>query len=168
MGQRDPNRSTAAISASDSTGNATGSSRNEAIATGVSAEAEREKSGGSSAVAASDVRHALSVEHREEGVEAFRQERVREDRVRHGGVCELAQHGDLDHGHDLAALTTEDRAAQDLPAVRVDDGLHEAAGLAGLEGPDDVAHREFRHPNRASLCPGLTLGHAGAAKLRID
>ena len=36
----------------------------------------------------------LGVEHREEGVEAFRQERVSEDRVRHGGVGELAQHGD--------------------------------------------------------------------------
>jgi hypothetical protein len=38
---------------------------------------------------------ALGVEHREEGVEAFGQERVGEDRVRHGGVGELAQHGDL-------------------------------------------------------------------------
>src|SRR5271170_4483895 len=77
----------------------------------------------------------LSVEHRKQGVEAFRQQRVSEDRIRHGGVSELAQHGDLDHGHDLAAFTAEDRAAQDLPAVRVDDGLHEAACLPGLDGP---------------------------------
>ncbi len=110
----------------------------------------------------------LGVEHREEGVEAFRQEGVREDRVRHGGVSELAQHGDLDHGHDLAAFTAEDRAAQDLPAVRVDDGLYEAARLPGLDGPDDGAHRELRHPDRASLRPGLALGHADAAKLRVD
>jgi uncharacterized protein (DUF1697 family) len=33
---------------------------------------------------------ALCVEHREEGVEAFCQERAGEDRVRHGGVSELA------------------------------------------------------------------------------
>jgi NAD(P)-dependent dehydrogenase (short-subunit alcohol dehydrogenase family) len=36
---------------------------------------------------------------------------MREDRVRHGGVSELAQHGDLDHGHDLAAFTAEDRVS---------------------------------------------------------
>src|SRR5207237_10467741 len=34
-----------------------------------------------------------AVEHREEGVETFGQERVREDCVRNGGVSELAQHG---------------------------------------------------------------------------
>ncbi|HEX6933398.1 MAG TPA: hypothetical protein VF162_14730 [Streptosporangiaceae bacterium] len=91
-----------------------------------------------------------------------------EDRVRHGGVGQLAEHGDLDHGHDLAAFAAEDRAAQDLPVIYVDDGLHEAARLPGLDGPDDGAHRELHHPDRASFCPGLTLGHAGAAKLRVD
>ena len=47
---------------------------------------------------------ALGVEHRKEGIEAFGQQRVREYRVRHGGVSESAQHGHLDHGHDLAAF----------------------------------------------------------------
>ncbi|HEY1702323.1 MAG TPA: hypothetical protein VGG75_21665, partial [Trebonia sp.] len=91
-----------------------------------------------------------------------------EDRVGHGGVGEPAQHGDLDRGHDLAPLGTENRGAQDLPAVRVDDGLHEAAGLPGLDGPDDGAHREPRHPDRVSSRPGFALGQADAAELRVD
>src|ERR1700751_2524215 len=79
----------------------------------------------------------LRVRHREQGVESFRHERVREDSVRHVGVSEVAEHGDLDHGHDLAPFTAQDRAAQDLPAIRVEDGLHEAARLPGLDGPDN-------------------------------
>src|SRR5882757_1960258 len=112
--------------------------------------------------------YRLAVEHREEAVEAFGQEWVREDRVCHGGIGELAEHGDLDHGHDLAAFAAEDRAAQDLPAVRVDDGLHEAARLPGLEGPDDGAHRTHRPPDRASSRPGIALGQAQRAELGVD
>src|ERR1700734_3615895 len=103
----------------------------------------------------------LSVEHREERVEALRQQRVGEDRVGHRGIRELAEHGDLDDAHDLAAFDAEDGAAQDLPAAGVDDGLHEAARLPRLDGPDDPAHRQLPHPDLASLRSCRALGQAG-------
>src|ERR1700722_9554884 len=59
-------------------------------------------------------------------------------------------------------------AQPSLPGIRVDDGLHEAARLPGLDGSDNSAHRELRHPDLASLRPGLALGHAGAAELWVD
>jgi len=54
------------------------------------------------------VHRGSGVDSRKEGVEAFGQQWVREDRVGHRGVSELAQHGDLDDSHDLAAFTAED------------------------------------------------------------
>ncbi|NYE14854.1 hypothetical protein [Actinomadura citrea] len=110
----------------------------------------------------------LGVEHREESVEAFRQKRVHKDCVRHCRGGELAQHGDLDHGHHLAAFAAKDFAAQNTPAIRVDDGLLKLrvspvsiARMTALIG--SFTTRIARPSALASRS-----GHAGAAKLRVD
>src|SRR5262249_21765156 len=70
--------------------------------------------------------------------------------------------------HYLATLDTQDGATQDLLCIGIDDGLHEAARLAGLQGTDHEIHRQFRHTDVAPLFSGLVFAHANPSKLGID
>ena len=50
----------------------------------------------------------------------------------------------------------------------VDDGLHEAARLARLQGADHGIHGQFRHTDIASLFSGLIFAQANTPELGID
>src|SRR6266540_6805939 len=82
----------------------------------------------------------LSVDGVEERVERFGECGMGEDAIAERSVRELAQHGDLEHGHDFAAFEAQDGAAQDLAGLGVEDGLHEAAHLGHLAGAGRVLH----------------------------
>ena len=62
----------------------------------------------------------------------------------------------------------EQRGAEDLLALGVDDDLHEALGLAALVGAADVLHRHLRDQRLDALAPDVLLGHAGAAEGWVD
>ena len=74
-----------------------------------------------------------------------------EDGVAEGRVWQVAQHGYLDHRHDLTPFYTEHRAAQDPARPGVDDGFHETARLAHLYGPRNVRHRDLCHEHVEAL-----------------
>jgi hypothetical protein len=50
----------------------------------------------------------------------------------------------------------------------VNDGLHEAARLARLQGTDHGIHGQFRYVDVASLFSGIIFTQANTAKLGID
>ena len=84
------------------------------------------------------------------------------------GVLEVAHHGDLDHGHDLATVGSQDCGTEDEVVVRVDEGLDEASGLVGLDGAGDRGHGKTRYANFAALLGGLAFAQADTAELGID
>src|SRR5450755_623007 len=83
-------------------------------------------------------------------------------------VWKLAEHGDLQHGHDLAAFDAQNRGPQDLLRVDVDDNLHQATRLVDLQGAGDVIHRHLGDFDVFILLARLRFCEAHTPKLRID
>src|ERR687886_1973699 len=112
-------------------------------------------------------RDALLFDGSEQVVEGFRQRRMGEDGILEDRVGHLAHHGYLDHGGYLATLYPENRAAKDLVAVGVHDGLHHTPRLVHLQRPGHVAHRHLGHVDVAALLASLLLAQASATELRV-
>jgi hypothetical protein len=81
---------------------------------------------------------------------------------------QLAHHRHLDDGRYLSTFHTQHGAAQNMVCLGVDDGLHEAARLARLQGADHGIHGQFRHTDIASLFSGLIFAQANTPELGID
>src|SRR5829696_4208569 len=87
--------------------------------------------------------------------------------VAEGRVGQVAQHGYLDHRHDLAPFYPEHRAAQDLAGLGGDHSLHEAARLTRLYSPRNVGHWELGYEHVAALVPCLLLAEPDPAQLGV-
>src|SRR6266496_6549873 len=85
-----------------------------------------------------------------------------QDRVR-----QATHHGNLKHRHQLTAFNAEDSAAQYLFRFDVNHGFHEAASLAHLNGPRDVAHWQLRHSKIDALIPSFCFSDPDSPELRI-
>ena len=70
--------------------------------------------------------------------------------------------------HDFVAAGAEDRRAENLLRLGVDDDLDEPVGLALLDGALDVLHRALADERRSAGRAHFGFGHAGAAERRID
>src|SRR5579863_3085260 len=62
--------------------------------------------------------------------------------------------------HGLVAADAENRGAQYLLALGIDQYFHEALGLAFFAGPRDLSHRHFAHQDFRPGTLGLSLAHA--------
>src|SRR5205085_7595719 len=71
-------------------------------------------------------------------------------------------------GERLVTASPEDRGAEDLPRLGIDDDLHEALCLAFLDRAPDAAHRPLRAEQGAAAGARLAVGHADTAERRID
>ena len=69
---------------------------------------------------------------------------------------------------DLVAVDSQDRRAENLLALGVDDDLHEALRLALLDRSPDLRHRAFADEDLLAGRLRRGLGHADAAERRID
>ena len=84
------------------------------------------------------------------------------------GVRHLGRHDVEDRVHHLVAADAEDRRAQDLLGLGVDDDLHEALGLALLHRAADPRHRPLAHQRLAARLADLATVMPGPAQRRID
>src|SRR5262245_27881375 len=80
----------------------------------------------------------------------------------------MAHHGDLDLRHDLAALDAQDRGAEDLVRVGVDDRLQKTARLVHFQGAGDMRGGHFRYAYVSTLLAGLFLAKSDATELWVD
>src|SRR5262245_30020741 len=88
--------------------------------------------------------------------------RARDDRVGGAGVHQVEQ-----GVHHLVALDAEQSGAEDLLRARVHQDLHEALGLAALEGAAHVLHEVPADEDLAAGGAGLSLVHPAAPERRI-
>src|SRR5258708_40083982 len=100
-----------------------------------------------------------------EVVERFGQRRMSENAFPQGSESQTAHHRHFQHGHDFAALNPQNGGPEDLTALSVHDGLHEAAAFINFERAGDILHGHFadeyffvllgRLPFRYAYAPSL-------------
>src|SRR5262249_24670520 len=72
------------------------------------------------------------------------------------------------HMNELCALAGQDRGAQYSVCLDIGDNLDETSRLADLVSLPIIGHIKSRDLDICTRSPSLFLGHADAAKLRID
>src|SRR5262245_11855641 len=88
-------------------------------------------------------------------------------RALHHGAGRLRIHGTEDAVDALVTRQPQERGAEDLLAVSIDQDFHEALGLALFIRPTDVYHGHRRDQGGPAALADLSLRHAGATERRV-